>query len=175
MLPTFARRLGAKPIPKPAALLLSSSFSTTSSPSIFSRRSPSLSSSSGDKPTDRRRRALTGIYADVQYKYPPKKVWPPDFSRLSPKDQFRLERKYKRRLRVATARPRWDRLMRMAQLVGVTSVGVYCLFFMNWDTDGKTGEGVQNRLRGMFRPESKYENQSPDITSTIATAVTNGR
>ena len=59
---------------------------------------------------------LPGIYS----RYKPKKVWPPDFSKLSAKEQFRFERRYKRRVKLATARPRWDKYVRLAQLCSVT-------------------------------------------------------
>lgn len=49
-----------------------------------------------------------------------KKVWPPDFSKLSEKEKFRFERRYKRRVKLASARPRWDKFMRLVQLVSVT-------------------------------------------------------
>lgn len=59
---------------------------------------------------------LPGIYS----RYKPKKVWPPDFSKLSAKEQFRFERRYKRRVKLATARPTWDKYVRLAQLCSVT-------------------------------------------------------
>lgn len=49
-----------------------------------------------------------------------KKVWPPDFKSMSPQEQLRLEKKYKRRAALATARPRWDKFIRLAQLFSVT-------------------------------------------------------
>lgn len=58
------------------------------------------------------------IYSLSQHK--PKKVWPPDFSKLSTKEQFRFERRYKRRVKLATARPRWDKYVRLAQLFSVS-------------------------------------------------------
>ncbi|KAI2611776.1 uncharacterized protein GGS25DRAFT_520087 [Hypoxylon fragiforme] len=61
-----------------------------------------------------------------------KKVWPPDFSKLSEKEKFRFERRYKRRVKLASARPRWDKFMRLVQLVSVTSVLIYTVLFMNW-------------------------------------------
>ncbi|RWA08295.1 hypothetical protein EKO27_g6813 [Xylaria grammica] len=45
---------------------------------------------------------LPAISAHLPYK--PKKVWPPDFSKLSEKEQFRFERRYKRRVKLAAAR-----------------------------------------------------------------------
>ena len=39
--------------------------------------------------------------------YRAQKVWPPDFSKLRPKQQFRLERKYRRRSKLKYIRPGW--------------------------------------------------------------------
>lgn len=47
--------------------------------------------------------------------YRAKKVWPPDFSKLSPKYQFKLERRYRRRTKLAWARPRWTKFTKLAQ------------------------------------------------------------
>lgn len=49
-----------------------------------------------------------------------KKVWPPDFTKLTPQEQLRLEKKYKRRAQLATARPTWNKTIRLAQLFTVT-------------------------------------------------------
>lgn len=51
--------------------------------------------------------------------YKAKKVWPPDFSKLSTQEQFRMEKRYKRRLILATKRPRWDRMLRMVQFFSI--------------------------------------------------------
>lgn len=52
--------------------------------------------------------------------YPPKKVWPPDFKRLSPQEQFKFEKKFKRRLALASERPRWVKFVKLVQLFTVT-------------------------------------------------------
>lgn len=52
--------------------------------------------------------------------YRAKKVWPPDFTGLSPQAQLRFEKKYKRRLALVYARPRWDKAIKLIQLVTVT-------------------------------------------------------
>lgn len=54
------------------------------------------------------------------YKYKLKKVWPPDIKNMTPQQQLRFEKKYKRRLKLATARPRWDKFVRLAQLFTTT-------------------------------------------------------
>lgn len=64
------------------------------------------------------RASAPGIYG----RFKPKKVWPPDFSKLSEKEQFRFERKYKRRVKLATMRPRWDKYVKLAQLFSVTGM-----------------------------------------------------
>lgn len=44
-----------------------------------------------------------------------KRKWPPDFSKLSEKHQFRLERKYRRRSKLKFARPRWMKATKLVQ------------------------------------------------------------
>lgn len=41
--------------------------------------------------------------------YKTKKTWPPDFSKLSQRYQLRLERKYRRRMKLKFARPVWTK------------------------------------------------------------------
>ena len=48
--------------------------------------------------------------------YRAKRLWPPDFKTLSPKDQFKLERRYRRRSKLAWARPQWTKFTKIAQL-----------------------------------------------------------
>ncbi|KAI0142529.1 hypothetical protein F4776DRAFT_661598 [Hypoxylon sp. NC0597] len=108
---------------------------------------------------------LTGVYNS---RYKPKKVWPPDFSKLSEKEQFRFERRYKRRVKLATSRPRWDKFIRLAQLFSVTSVLVYSVLFMDWNTDKQPFQGVRDKFwgtLGAFSPEQRYERRNLDIAS----------
>lgn len=55
-----------------------------------------------------------------QQKYKNKKVWPPDFTRLSPQEQLRFEKRFKRRVALASARPRWVKFIKLVQLFSVT-------------------------------------------------------
>ncbi|KAI1751146.1 hypothetical protein F4782DRAFT_505947 [Xylaria castorea] len=115
------------------------------------------------------RTAPPGIYADSRYK--PKKVWPPDFSKLSGKEQFRFERRYKRRLKLATARPRWDKIVRLAQLGSVTCVLVYTVLFWDWDTEKQPFEGIRSKFWGAmaaFSSQRQYQQQQPDLPTTTA-------
>lgn len=64
--------------------------------------------------------------------FKPKKVWPPDFKSMSPQEQLRLEKKYKRRAALATARPRWDKFIRLAQLFSITCLSPAVFWNCNW-------------------------------------------
>ena len=55
--------------------------------------------------------------------YKPKRQWPPDMTKLSPKHQFRLERKYRRRAALKFARPKWTKGTKLVQW-GV----IFCMF-----------------------------------------------
>ncbi|ODM23252.1 hypothetical protein SI65_00841 [Aspergillus cristatus] len=68
--------------------------------------------------------------------YKPKRQWPPDMTKLSPKHQFRLERKYRRRAALKFARPKWTKGTKLVQwgIIGFTLV--YALLFMQWDAKG---------------------------------------
>lgn len=91
-------------------------------------------------------------------------------SKLSPKHQFRLERKYRRRAALKYARPRFIKGVTLAQWViigcecplavvglgadGVLVVAIYAVLFMDWDTKGTPFDGVSlDYLRnwGSFR------------------------
>lgn len=63
-------------------------------------------------------------------RYKLKKVWPPDFSKLPAKEQFRFERRFKRRMRLASRRPRWDRFVKLMQLGTITCL--FSLFFFEF-------------------------------------------
>ncbi|KAL2265791.1 hypothetical protein VTJ83DRAFT_6891 [Remersonia thermophila] len=66
------------------------------------------------------------------YQYKLKKVWPPDIKTMTPQQQLRFEKKYKRRLKLATTRPRWDKFIRLAQLFTITSIASYVILGMSW-------------------------------------------
>lgn len=47
--------------------------------------------------------------------YKTRKVWPPNFAELSPQQQLRFEKKYKRRIYQAHHSPKWDRAVRVVR------------------------------------------------------------
>ncbi|KIH93514.1 hypothetical protein SPBR_04423 [Sporothrix brasiliensis 5110] len=79
----------------------------------------------------------------AQQKYKNKKVWPPDFTRLSPQEQLRFEKRFKRRVALASARPRWVKFIKLAQLFSVTFVVIYCVLFMEWEYGPQPFAGVR--------------------------------
>lgn len=66
-----------------------------------------------------------------------KRTWPPEFAKLSQKHQFKLERRYRRRAKLAYARPNWHKMVKLAQWGSILFVSVYGILFMEL-TDGNT-------------------------------------
>ncbi|KAI1163096.1 hypothetical protein F5B18DRAFT_350712 [Nemania serpens] len=143
MFPTLARRVG----------------------SIANRpMGPKLRSATRLPPTSTS--AAPDIYVDPRYK--PKKVWPPDFSLLSDKEKFRFEKRYKRRIKLATARPRWNRYVQLAQLGIITTVIIYAVLFMEWETKKQPFERIRKHFWGFFGaspPEHRHDRQRPVSTT----------
>lgn len=52
--------------------------------------------------------------------YKTRKVWPPNFAQLSPQQQLRFEKKYKRRIYLASHSPKWNKTARLLQFVMIT-------------------------------------------------------
>ncbi|KAK5174950.1 uncharacterized protein LTR77_000086 [Saxophila tyrrhenica] len=82
--------------------------------------------------------------------YKAKRPWPPDFSQLSSKHQFRLERRYRRRTKLKWARPGWKKAVTLVQWGSIVAVGIYGVLFLEV-TEGRergVGEGQGERTRG---------------------------
>ena len=112
--------------------------------------------------------------------YKAQKAWPPDFSKISPKHQFRLERKYRRRSKLKFARPRWIRGVKLAQW-GISlsmrrrylhdvlnteyqsiGIGAYCIFWLDWGPMGSPFSGV----RACKIPAISYDRQTNNHEAT---------
>lgn len=90
----------------------------------------------------------TAVDASSPYKL--KKVWPPDMMHMSTQKQLHFEKKYKRRLKLATARPRWDKGVRLAQLFTMTFVLGYTALFMDWRDMPNPYGGIRESVWGFF-------------------------
>ncbi|KAL4865854.1 hypothetical protein BDV12DRAFT_173808 [Aspergillus spectabilis] len=104
--------------------------------------------------------------------YLPKRTWPPDLSKLSPKHQFRLERKYRRRAALKYARPKWTKATKLAQWGGIGFVLLYALLFMEWDERGGKGidelrESIFGTIKGAFSaPPSPTSMKRPEESAS---------
>jgi len=65
-----------------------------------------------------------------------KRIWPPDFSKLSTKHQFRLERRYRRRTKLKWARPTWTKIVKLAQWGSILFVCVYGVLYLEIGPEG---------------------------------------
>ncbi|KAH1407820.1 hypothetical protein KXX51_006736 [Aspergillus fumigatus] len=86
---------------------------------------------------------LDGEPAPYYSPYKPKRQWPPDMSKLSPKHQFRLERKYRRRAALKFARPKWVKTTKLIQWGVIGFVLIYALLFMEWDERGSPFDEIR--------------------------------
>ncbi|EPS44161.1 hypothetical protein H072_1865 [Dactylellina haptotyla CBS 200.50] len=69
-----------------------------------------------------------------------KRPWPPDFSKMSDYDKYRLERKYKRRMRHAGGHPAsWMKFTGILQILTVTALPAYMVLFMEWPMEHPFG------------------------------------
>ncbi|KAL2046894.1 hypothetical protein N7G274_000912 [Stereocaulon virgatum] len=64
--------------------------------------------------------------------YKAQKQWPPDFTKLHAKHQFRFERKYRRRAKLKYARPRWVKAVKLTAWGSSLFILVYGVLFMDW-------------------------------------------
>ncbi|TID24025.1 Transposase Tan1 [Venturia nashicola] len=67
--------------------------------------------------------------------YKAQKQWPPDFSKISERHQFRMEKRYRRRCKLAYARPQWVKYTKLTQYVVVA----YGIFYYDWGAEGAEG------------------------------------
>ncbi|KXH36467.1 hypothetical protein CSIM01_04982 [Colletotrichum simmondsii] len=109
--------------------------------------------------------------------YRTKKVWPPNFTNLSPQSQLRFEKKYKRRLALVYARPRWNKAVKLAQLATVIGFLGWTFFFSELEFFGKEyrpSEEIRKRVRGLFgtiESDKRYERRrdAPEAPSPVET------
>jgi hypothetical protein len=67
--------------------------------------------------------------------YKARRLWPPDFTKISPKHQFRLERKYKRRAKLKWARPRWTKAVKIVQMGSILCGWLGISYWMRFLTE----------------------------------------
>ncbi|KID88928.1 hypothetical protein MGU_04271 [Metarhizium guizhouense ARSEF 977] len=99
--------------------------------------------------------------------YQARKVWPPNFKELNHAQQLRFEKKYKRRIFLASRSPRWEKGVKFAQLATIAAALVWLLFYSEfewWGKQYKPSEEMRRHARNLFGvidPEKRYERR-PD-------------
>ncbi|CAG8285451.1 unnamed protein product [Penicillium salamii] len=117
---------------------------TTTQPTSLTASLPRESSPFRSSP-----KSEPSTFEDVYYSpHQPKRQWPPDMSKLSPKHQFRLERKYRRRAALKYARPKLMKATKIGQWVVIGFVLVYAVLFMEWETSATPFHGVRESFFG---------------------------
>ncbi|KAK3396757.1 hypothetical protein B0T20DRAFT_242867 [Sordaria brevicollis] len=118
---------------------------------------------------------LPHLPSSLLTKYPAKKSWPPDFSTMSPQEQLKYEKRYKRKIHHIAQRPRWDKMVQLAQLGTISFVLIYCLLFADW----KDERQPFYEFRAWFWESLGFEYEAPKrpaqrTLSQEAQASTNG-
>ncbi|KAK5256615.1 hypothetical protein LTR16_002852 [Cryomyces antarcticus] len=93
--------------------------------------------------------------------YKAKKEWPPDFTKLSSKYQFRLERRYRRRAKLKWARPRWTKAVKLAQWGSAVFILTYGVLFMDWGNEKTPFKGVREWYHGLL--DSMWTSRGPPL------------
>ncbi|KAK5112030.1 hypothetical protein LTR62_004564 [Meristemomyces frigidus] len=104
-------------------------------------------------------RALAFPFTAETNPYRAQRSWPPDFSQLSSKHQFRLERRYRRRTKLKWARPNWKKgvtLVQWASILFVAGYGVLYLDFIDKGT-GLPRTTVMDELRAWLKEQMSTE------------------
>ncbi|KND94391.1 hypothetical protein TOPH_01188 [Tolypocladium ophioglossoides CBS 100239] len=95
--------------------------------------------------------------------YQARKVWPPNFKDLNHQQQLRFEKKYKRRIFLASRSPRWEKGIKFAQLATIAAALVWLLFYSEFEWWGKKYKPSEEMRRhaanlfGVLDPDKRYE------------------
>ncbi|KAI5197047.1 hypothetical protein E4T39_07516 [Aureobasidium subglaciale] len=101
-------------------------------------------------PTLLRRASALPKFDFARNPYKSKRTWPPDFTKLSQKHQFRLERRYRRRAKLKWARPTWTKFVKLSTWATMSFVVVYGVLFMETDERGTIREYYARATNDMF-------------------------
>ncbi|KYK55272.1 hypothetical protein DCS_07235 [Drechmeria coniospora] len=105
--------------------------------------------------------------------YKARKVWPPNFTELNHQQQLRFEKKYKRRIYLASRSPRWEKGVKFAQLATITAAMVWLLFYSEFEWWGKQYKPSEEMRRhaanlfGVLDADKRYEwrKDAPDVNT----------
>ncbi|KAL7798171.1 hypothetical protein V8C37DRAFT_368969 [Trichoderma ceciliae] len=120
-------------------------------------------------------KSVASVIANNPYKA--RKVWPPDFKVLTHQQQLRFEKKYKRRITLASRSPRWEKGVKYAQLITMAAALVWLIFYSEFEWWGQQYKpSVELRkhaanLFGVLDPEKRYERRkdAPEVNPSSRT------
>ncbi|KAK2597964.1 hypothetical protein QQS21_005880 [Conoideocrella luteorostrata] len=102
-------------------------------------------------------------FAKLSKPHAARKVWPPNFKELNHAQQLRFEKKYKRRIELASKSPRWQKGVKFAQLATIAAALVWLFFYSEfewWGQHYKPSEEMRRHaanLFGVVDPDKRYE------------------
>ncbi|THW69942.1 hypothetical protein D6D25_00751 [Aureobasidium pullulans] len=116
-----------------------------------------------------RRAAAAPKFDFARNPYKSKRTWPPDFTKLSQKHQFRLERRYRRRAKLKWARPTWTKFVKLSTWATISFVVVYGVLFMETDERGTVFDTIRDyyarATKDMFGTPRREPPAKPRATS----------
>ncbi|CAC9890731.1 unnamed protein product, partial [Aureobasidium pullulans] len=129
-----------------------------------------------------RRAAAAPKFDFARNPYKSKRTWPPDFTKLSQKHQFRLERRYRRRAKLKWARPTWTKFVKLSTWATISMysccgplltpclvVVVYGVLFMETDERGTVFDTIRDyyarATKDMFGTPRREPPTKPRATS----------
>ncbi|KAI8935037.1 hypothetical protein NX059_008701 [Plenodomus lindquistii] len=90
-------------------------------------------------------------------RFPAQKKWPPNMRELTDKQQFRFERKFKRRIKQKAIKPTWDKSIAVIQWSSISFIVIYGVLFHDFRKDPMNPrpgeqpfEGLRARMWGML-------------------------
>jgi hypothetical protein len=78
-----------------------------------------------------------------------KKIWPPNLSELTEKQQYHFERKFKRRTRLKSIKPQWNKWTKIVQWSLISFIIVHGVFFYDFANDPMNPRKGQQPFQGL--------------------------
>lgn len=90
-------------------------------------------------------------------RFPTRKAWPPNLREMTEKQQFRFERKFKRRIKLKSLSPMRDRYIKFTQWSLISFIVIYGVLFHDFAKDPmnprpgeQVFEGVRSKMWGLL-------------------------
>ncbi|KAF2788181.1 hypothetical protein K505DRAFT_329119 [Melanomma pulvis-pyrius CBS 109.77] len=96
-----------------------------------------------------RQRSTLPPFDFARNRYKAKKEWPPNLRELTERQQFRFERKYKRRLRMKSIKPAWNKWTTIVQWSLIGWVLVYGVFWYDFAKDPMNPRPGEQPFKGI--------------------------